>query len=235
MDFSCDILYQDDHLVAIHKPYGYFVHKTSLDATSDKIIMKLLRDQLGRFVYPIHRLDRKTAGVLLFALDKETHAIMSKKFEDRHTDKKYIAICRGHMDVSGEIDYDLTTDEGKVQDAVTTYRTLQLAQVPIPHGKFTTSRYSLVEFTPITGRMHQIRKHASHIFHPIVADRPHGCNKQNKFFLENFQLNEMMLHAWKLSIEHPYDEGVVLNLHSAPSSEFVRIGDALGFDLGFML
>jgi tRNA pseudouridine65 synthase len=231
---QCDIIYHDENLIAINKPYGYFVHKSSLDATSDKIIMSILRDQIGRFVYPIHRLDRKTSGVLLFALDKETLVLLNKKFEDRETYKEYIAICRGYMTDTGEIDYPLLNEtDGRVHEAKTMYTTLQKSEIPLAHGKFQTSRYSLTKFIPITGRMHQIRRHASHIFHPILADRPHGCNKQNKLMLDTYQLNEMTLHAYRLKIKHPYQDKE-LDLKANFSSEFQRMADIIGFDLSLI-
>ncbi len=227
-----EIIYQDEHVIAINKPYGYFVHKSSLDATSSKIIMKLLRDQIGQYVYPAHRLDRKTTGVLLFALDKESLVNLNRNFESRDTYKEYIAICRGYLPDSGEIDYPLINEmDGREQDAVTKYEVLQKSEIPLAHGKFQTSRYSLVKFIPITGRMHQIRRHAKHIFHPILADRPHGCSKQNRLFLEKYNLNEMTLHAYNLKINHPQKADTILDLKASFSSEFKRIGvDVLGFD-----
>jgi tRNA pseudouridine65 synthase len=229
---ECEIIYRDEFLIAINKPYGYFVHKSSLDATSSKILMRILRDQIGQFVYPVHRLDRKTTGVLLFALNKNILGTMNKYFEERETYKEYIAICRGYMDDEGEIDYPLINDDdGKSYDAVTKYKLLQKSEINLPHGKFQTSRYSLTKFIPITGRMHQIRRHASHIFHPILADRPHGCNKQNKLFLDRFGLSEMTLHAKTLRLAHPIDGFAYLDLNANFSSEFVRIANELNFDL----
>jgi tRNA pseudouridine65 synthase len=226
----CDILYRDEQVIAINKPYGYFVHKSSLDATSSKILMKLLRNQIGQFVYPVHRLDRKTSGVLIYALDKESQVTLNRSFEERNTTKEYIAICRGHMLDEGSIDYELTLESGRIQNALTHYKTLQKVEIDLPAGKFPTSRYSLVQFTPVTGRMHQIRKHASHIFHPIIGDRPHGCNKQNRLFLEKFELVEMMLHAHKLSVMHP-SINQLLSLTAPFSEEFKRISHILGIDL----
>jgi len=117
--------------------------------------------------------------------------------------KTYKALVRGLIPENGTIDYALTTDEGKTQDAVTHYERLETFELPIPFGKHTTSRYSLVKLDPETGRMHQLRKHLAHIFYPIIGDRPHGCNKQNKFFLEQWQMNKMLLHAEEISFEHP--------------------------------
>ncbi|MFM2392816.1 MAG: hypothetical protein RLZZ546_798 [Bacteroidota bacterium] len=220
-----EILYRDEFFIAINKPYGYFVHKSSFDATSSKIIMKLLRNQIGQYVYPVHRLDRKTTGVLLFALSQESLAEMNKSFQSRDIDKEYLAICRGYLQDEGEIDYALN---GK--DALTKYETIQKKEIDLPSGKFNTSRYSLVRFFPITGRTHQIRKHASHIFHPILADRPHGCNKQNKLWLETYNLNELTLHARSLSFIHPFLKNRIL-LKADFSSSFKQVAKIIGFDL----
>jgi tRNA pseudouridine65 synthase len=228
---ECEILYQDEFIIAINKPYGYFVHKSSLDATSSKILMKILRNQIGQYVYPVHRLDRKTTGVLLFALSKEVLAIVNKSFEDRQTEKEYIAICRGFMPDKGTINYPLINEkDGKSQDAVTNYEVLQKSEINLASGKFLTSRYSLVKFIPITGRMHQIRKHAAHIFHPIIADRPHGCNKQNKLLLEHFNFLEMALHAKSLTLDHPVTNQR-LTIQADFSQEFQRISQIMNFDL----
>ncbi|MBK8700071.1 MAG: pseudouridylate synthase [Saprospiraceae bacterium] len=227
--YECEIIFKDEHLVAINKPYGYFVHKSSLDATSDKILMKLLRDQLGQYVYPVHRLDRKTTGVLLFALDKESLALVNRAFEQRSTTKFYLAICRGFMPENGSIDHPLLHESGKIQEAKTLFTCLQHREINIPSYKFQTSRYSLIVFQPLTGRMHQIRRHAAHIFHPIIGDRPHGCNKQNKLLLETFQLSQMLLHAFQLKFDHPYHKKE-LTIQAAIPEEFIRIMAQMNFD-----
>jgi tRNA pseudouridine65 synthase len=156
---------------------------------------------------------------------------MNKVFEQRETKKRYVAICRGFMKDEDVIDYPLFNEDLKrEQEAITHYKCLQKREIDIPSGKFQTSRYSLTEFIPITGRMHQIRRHAAHIFHPIIADRPHGCNKQNKLFIDNFNLYEMMLHAEALSFVHPFN-GEYITLNANFSSEFLRISALIGFDL----
>jgi tRNA pseudouridine65 synthase len=222
-NFLIEILYQDEYIVAINKPYGYFVHKSSLDATSDKIIMYLLRDHLGQKVYPAHRLDRKTSGVLLFALDEATHKALSIDFQERKIEKKYQAIVRGHTPITSTITYPLIDEKGRERDAITHFTTLKHGEIPLSSNpKFKTSRYSLIDINPETGRMHQIRRHMSHIFHPIIGDRPHGCNKQNRFFLEQFNFSEMLLHANTLKLCHPVDNNDILI--SAPySPEFQRM------------
>ena len=109
-------------------------------------------------------------------------------------------ILRGYTEDAGTIDYPLRREDGKLQDAVTHYKTICRTEIDLPFGAHSTSRYSLVEAKPETGRMHQLRKHFAHIFHPIIADRAHGCNKQNKLFKEKWEMDTMLLHASSLSL-----------------------------------
>lgn len=198
-----EIIFQDEFLVAINKPHGLLVHPSPIARDASEFAMQLLRDQLDQYVYPIHRLDRKTSGVLLFALNESTHKTMQSQFAERKINKKYLTIVRGFTQEEGEINYALQRDDGKIQEALTRYKTLQHREVPIPFGKFQTSRYSLVEVYPETGRIHQIRRHFAHILHLIIGDRPHGCNKQNKLFKEHFDMITMMLHAAEIQFNHP--------------------------------
>ncbi|MVM32060.1 pseudouridylate synthase [Spirosoma sp. HMF4905] len=201
------ILYQSADLVAINKPHGLLVHRSPIASNASEFAVQILRDQLGHRVYPVHRLDRKTGGVLLFALTESMNSLMQQQFMEGGVDKSYLAIVRGFTPDEQTIDYALRNDEtGVFQDAVTHIKTLQRTEIPLPFGKHATSRYSLVELTPDTGRMHQLRKHMAHILHPIIGDRPHGCNKQNKLFKEHFEMNTMLLHARQLKFTHPITE-----------------------------
>jgi tRNA pseudouridine65 synthase len=198
-----EIIYRDEHLIAINKPHDLLVHRSPIAADVEEFALQILRDQIGEKVYPAHRIDRKTGGVLLFALSKEVEKAMQQQFMNNQVHKKYLAIVRGHTPDIGEIDYPLRKENGTLQDAFTAYRTLQRVELPVPFGKHDTSRYSLIEAEPTTGRMHQLRKHLAHIFHPIIGDRTHGCNKQNKLFKEKWEMTTMLLHASKLSFMHP--------------------------------
>ena len=172
-----DILFRDEYLIAINKPHGLLVHRSAIAADVEEFALQLLRDQIGQKVNPVHRLDRKTSGVLLFAFDKKTEIEMQKQFAENKVKKTYLSIVRGHTEENGSIDYPLRKENGALQDAFTTYKTLNRTELDVPFGKHPTSRYSLIEATPTTGRMHQLRKHFAHIFHPIIGDRTHGCNK----------------------------------------------------------
>ncbi|MGB4839826.1 MAG: pseudouridine synthase [Saprospiraceae bacterium] len=224
-----EILFEDDYLIAVNKPAGIFVHRSSLDPSATIFMVQEIRNQIGIRVYPVHRLDRKTSGVLLMAKNKEVQSVINEMFRLKGIQKKYLAIVRGYIPEQGTIDYPLKNDSGKIQEAVTSYINLKKVEINESSGRFDTARYSLVEVRPVTGRMHQIRKHLSHIFHPIIGDRPHGCNKQNKFFLERFQLKEMMLHATQLTFMHPISEKEII-ISSNFSGEFARIYTELGFN-----
>lgn len=230
MNKPLEILYEDEYLVAINKPHGLLVHQSSIARNADEFAVQLLRDQIGQRVYPAHRLDRKTSGVLLFALDKTTNQSLTQQFTDKTITKKYWAIVRGFAPDELTIDYALRKDNGVLQDAVTKIKTVQRTEIDLPFGKHSTSRYSLVEAEPITGRMHQIRKHMAHILYPIIGDRPHGCNKQNKLWLEKFGMKTMLLHARSLTFTHPKSLEEI-TLSAQPSEIFKEVTRLLNIEL----
>jgi len=224
------ILYQDEYLVAVDKPAGLFVHRSFMDKGEIYFALQLIRDQIGQYVYPVHRLDRPTSGVLLFALSKEvaqklneafanksnSHAIGEKNSETDLT-KTYYALVRGHLPISAKadlIDYPLKEKLDKLgdknvsrdkapQSAQTYYQVIKQASLPIALGKFDSVRYSLIKLWPITGRRHQIRRHLAHLRCPIIGDINYGDNKQNPFFIKYFGFKRLMLIAKSLSFIHP--------------------------------
>lgn len=222
------ILYQDSDIVAINKPHGLLVHRSKLAKDAREFALQQLRDQLGQPVYPAHRIDRKTGGVLLFALNPEMLSLLQRQFMQNEMDKRYLAIVRGYTEASGEIDYALRREDGPLQEACTAYQTLAQAELATPFGKHATSRYSLVAVKPLSGRMHQIRKHFSHIFHPIIGDRPHGCNKQNRLFKEQWQMTTMLLHAESLRFTHP-GTGQEVVIDAPLQTEFRRMMQLMGW------
>jgi tRNA pseudouridine65 synthase len=209
-----EILFQDEHLVAINKPSGLLVHRSMIDKTETEFALQLVRDQIGQYVYPIHRLDKPTSGVLVFALSKEMAKAMSELFKSRETQKEYIAIVRGYIDESGVIDYPLKEQLDKMtdkkanqdkapQEAVTEFQKLATVELPYAVSRYKVARYSLVRLLPRTGRKHQLRRHMKHLFHPIVGDTTHGRGEHNKLFREKFECHRLLLHASKISFTHP--------------------------------
>jgi tRNA pseudouridine65 synthase len=215
-----EIIYEDEDLIAINKPHGLLVHRSSIARDAEEFAIQLLRDQIGQKVYPVHRIDRKTSGVLLFAKNEEMNSRLQVMFMNNEVRKKYHAIVRGYTPEIGEIDYPLKNENGKSLEAKTNYKLIEKFEIDLPNGKHATSRYSLIKVTPESGRMHQIRRHMAHVFHPIIGDRPHGCNKQNKLLLEAFGLKEMMLHASLLSFIHPVkNENIEISANASSTFE----------------
>lgn len=217
-----EILYEDEYLIAVNKPHGLLVHRSSIASDASEFALQILRQQIGKMVHPAHRLDRKTGGVLLFSLDREMDGLIQPMFASRQISKTYLAVLRGHAPAEGTIDYALKKENGMMQEAITHYSTLAHAEIDLPFGKHPTSRYSLVEARPETGRMHQLRRHFAHILHPIIGDRPHGCNKQNKLWKETFAMDTMMLHATTLSFTHPIRHTEV-TIKAPIHPEFARV------------
>ena len=214
-DAKLTILYQDDHFVAVDKPSGLLVHRSFLDKHETQFAMQTVRDQIGQHVFPVHRLDRATSGVLLFALTSECANKMMHLFSEHKVEKRYLAVTRGFAPLQIDIDKPLKYQADKksekwvdgdkeAQEAQTFIRCIQQASLPIALGKFPTVRYSLVECLPKTGRKHQIRRHLNHIAHPIINDVNHGDNTQNHFFKQHFGYSRLMLIAKSMVFMHPY-------------------------------
>ena len=247
-----EILYRDDWLVAIHKPSGLLVHRSPIAAHEERFAVQLLRDQLGRRVYPAHRLDRGTSGVLLFALDRDVARTLAQRFETQSVDKRYLAIVRGHPPEHGVIEHALArrldavevrggkgagardalpedVDDGDsaaaeplAQPARTRFR--RLATVELPHAvdRYPSSRYALVELFPETGRRHQLRRHLKHIAHPIIGDATYGKGRHNRFFAKQLGCRRMLLACTALSFRLPAD-GRTLALYAPPAEDFAGL------------
>lgn len=208
------ILYQDDYLVAVDKPPGLFVHRSFMDKDEIHFALQLIRDQIGQYVYPLHRLDRPTSGVLLFALTQDVARLMGQAFSERKIKKTYFALTRGHLLNEGVIDHPLKEkldDLGdrnvsrakEAQSAETFYKSVAIASLALPLGRYANVRYSLIKCQPQTGRRHQIRRHLAHLRHPIIGDINYGDNKQNPFFGEYFGFKRLMLMAKQVEFIHP--------------------------------
>ena len=223
-----EILFEDEYLVAINKPHDLLVHRSKIAGDAEVFALQLLRDQINKRVYPLHRLDRKTGGVLLFGLNEEINRTMQQLFALRQVKKTYLAIVRGFTNDEQVIDYPLKKENGVRQEAITHFTTIDRVELNIPFGAHATSRYSLLEVRPETGRTHQIRRHFAHIHHPIIADRPEGCNKQNRLFKEKFGLVTMMLHASQVNFMHPCS-GKEVTICAELQPEFKRMIRVLGF------
>ncbi|NRD32649.1 tRNA pseudouridine(65) synthase TruC [Shewanella sp. DC2-4] len=235
-----EILYEDEHLVAIHKPAGLLVHRSYLARRERFFAMQLTRDLVGCHVFPVHRLDRPTSGVLLFAKSSEVANALCEQFASHTIEKQYLALVRGNMHESGILDYalkveldelgDKNADPNKAaQEAVTAYEPLLNTEIPYPSGRYPTSRFALVRLSPKTGRKHQLRRHMAHLRHPIVGDTTHGDGKQNAFFREHFSINRLWLIAKKLTFTHPITQ-TRLSIETELESEWETVFVELGWD-----
>jgi tRNA pseudouridine65 synthase len=234
-----EILYQDENYVAINKPSGLLVHRSLLDKRETQFAVQMLRDQLGQHVFPVHRLDRPTSGVLLFALSSEAARDMNQIFLDGNIEKRYLALVRGFAPDSTFVDKPLKEELDKIADkfadqdkapqaAQTQINCLYQASLPIPFGKYPSIRYSLVECFPKTGRKHQIRRHLNHLAHPIIGDVNHGDNKHNHFFTEYFDYRRLMLFASSLKFIHPYTHKTI-TISAKLGTQMLSICSQLGW------
>ncbi len=235
---SLEIIYQDQWLVAVNKPSGLLVHRTNLDRHETRFAVQLVRNQLRQRVYPVHRLDKPTSGVLLFALDPETAKLLALQFREHRLEKRYLALLRGWAEEQGTINYPLVDgpikgDYGQQRageeprPAVTAYRTLSRVELPISDGRHPTSRYSLVEARPTTGRRHQLRRHFKHIFHPIIGDTTYGDGRHNRRFRQQYGVQRLLLHAERLDLSHPLS-GEHLALQAVLPAELAAVLQATG-------
>lgn len=200
------VVYQDDYYVAVHKPHGLLVHRSRL--SQDRIfLLQELRNQLDQHVYPVHRLDRATSGVIIFGLSSDAAKQLNQLFTDHEVEKTYHAIVRGWMPQHEvTVDHAIADPESNTpeQQAITRFHELARCELPFAVDKYLQARYSLVEAIPLTGRRHQIRKHLKHISHPIIGDVRYGKGTHNRFFIEQFACHRLLLVARQLRFTHPY-------------------------------
>jgi tRNA pseudouridine65 synthase len=229
------ILYQNDDLVAINKPEGIKVHRGAFDPRRESFVLQGLRDQIGRRLYPVHRLDRPTSGVLVFALTPGAARSLARSFARQQVVKTYLAVVRGFTAEAGQVDRPLAKDPRergpgvRRRAALTHYLRLDTTELPIAVGPYATSRYSLVRVTPKTGRMHQIRRHLCHLAHPVIGDRQYGDNKHNRSFKERWNCRRLLLAAVALSLPLPGSRGP-LDLVAPVDGVFEDIIRAFGWE-----
>lgn len=216
---ALDVIFEDEHFIAINKPAGMLVHRGERNHLAAPIALQSLREHLGHHVFPVHRLDKMTSGVLLFAKHSECASLMAQQWHA--SDKQYLAVVRGYMPDTLHLDYAMSPPIDKLkkrpkqkppQTAITDFVCLNRVELPIEIDKYPQSRYSFVRVLPKTGRKHQIRRHLKHVNHPIIGDTRYGKGKHTQYFRDHMAVNRMLLHASQLSIQHPYfDEMVTLN------------------------
>lgn len=234
-----EVLFQDSCFVAVYKPSGLLVHRSPIDRREKRFALQMVRNQVGCHVYPLHRLDRPTSGVLLFALSSDIASMAAALFQNGGMSKTYMAVVRGVIDDSGTVDHELK----KVKDRMifrqedkedtsykseTDYQRLATVELPFSVDKYPTSRYSLVRLHPRTGRRHQLRRHMHRISHPIIGDTKYCKGTHNRFFRNRYNCHRLLLTAVELAFEHPLT-GRQTTITAPPDSTFRSIMDAFGW------
>jgi tRNA pseudouridine65 synthase len=226
------VLFRDDHLLVVHKPAGLLVHRSPIDRHETEFALQYARAlNGGRHVFPVHRLDRPTSGILVFARDSATARTLGLAMMSGEVNKTYLAMVRGWPSECGEIDYPLREEpedrrlkgiEQPVRKAFTGYRTLATTEIPVAIEKYPNSRYALVELYPKTGRKHQLRRHMKHINHPIIGDANHGRGRHNRYFAERFGQGRLMLAATRMEFRHPVS-GAQVVVSATPEASFLEV------------
>jgi tRNA pseudouridine65 synthase len=205
------ILYQDENFIAVNKPSGYVVHPSAWVGRDElPSVMQLLRNAIGQKVYPAHRLDRQTSGVLWFSTNPDADKAIKSLFENRAVSKCYHGIVRGFTEDSFTIDKPLKKELiGNEQKAITHFKCLAKVELPIAIGRYPSSRFSFLQIDAETGRMHQIRRHLSHYRHPLLGDKKYGDNKYNAFIRDQFGVDHLVLHCYSTKFAHPFTQKAV--------------------------
>ena len=224
------ILHESPEFVAVDKPYGIHVHPPEDDRfgiSKSANGLALLRDQLGKYVYPVHRLDRSTSGVVIYALSSDAASKLAGLFANREVTKTYFALVRGEARASGEIDSPLAEEGKAAVDARTRYDRIGACELPWANDRFATSRYSLLRVRPETGRYHQIRRHLRRENHPIIGDTVHGDGVHNRHWRAAIGRSYLFLKAYSLAFRSPFD-GSEIRIASYWNPEWLRVFEALG-------
>ncbi|MFT3897611.1 MAG: pseudouridine synthase [Thermomonas sp.] len=218
-----EVLFNDATLAVVNKPAGLMVHDSALARGETDFAADRLREQFGKPIFLLHRLDRATSGCLLLAFDREAASALGKALMARDVEKDYLAVCRGWpAQERFAIDHPLDGGPGKPQKkpAITEFERLAICELEIPSAGFETSRYALLRARPLTGRFRQIRRHLKHASHHLLGDTSHGDGRHNRAF-RMLGIHRMLLHAQRLAFAHPFT-GEQIEVRAAPDAEFAK-------------
>ncbi|MGY1426237.1 pseudouridine synthase [Lysobacter sp. A289] len=220
---ALDVLYCDEHLAVVNKPAGLMVHDSALARGETDFAADRLREQFGRKVFLVHRLDRATSGCLLLAFDRDSASVLGKAVMAGEIEKDYWAVCRGWPEGDFQVDHPLDGGPGKPvkKDATTRFQLLAKAECDWPSTGFSSSRYALLRAQPQTGRFRQIRRHLKHMSHHLIGDTSHGDGRHNRAF-RMIGVHRMLLHARRLAFAHP-DSGEVLQVTAPVDPPFGKV------------
>lgn len=203
--------------IVVAKPPGMLVHRAE-QLPGVEVALQVVRDQVGRHVYPIHRLDRQASGCLLFATDKALAGPLSAAITSPAATKTYLAFVRGHFAADGPVAVDtpMKDDNGILKDASSVVWCLGRSREP---------RCSLLRVEPRTGRYHQVRRHVRDLHHPILGDADHGDSKENRRWRESHGNYRLGLHSAGLRL--PLPDGGTLDVACPIFADHARIWSAL--------
>jgi tRNA pseudouridine65 synthase len=227
------VLFEDEVCLVVNKPNNMLVHHSHFARNIETpSLVELVRAMGYETAVPVHRLDHKTSGVLIFAKSNEYASTFQQLFDSKAITKTYNALLRGHITESGTIDTPVKNERGNYKEALTHYRSLQQFVLNMAVEPYTTARYSLVELIPETGRTHQLRIHANKISHPIIGDPKHGNRHHNHAFQELLQLPDLFLHAKSVEFEHPITKELIKISAAFPEfwGRFFEVVERLGID-----
>lgn len=226
---ALQVLHEDEQLLAVFKPAGLLVHRSALDAQADDDVVTRLRQQRQAEVWPAHRLDKGTSGVLLLAKDASTARALGLAFADGAVHKQYLALVRGWPAEQGSIDYPLARDpelpsSGQpLLEALTHWQVLQRFDWPVrTHAHHAGTRCALVLVWPMSGRRHQIRRHFKQLAHPLIGDATHGKGPLNRTLAAHLGCQRLWLHACRLDLAHP-NTGTLLQISAEPGPEWAAL------------
>ena len=225
-----EVIYQDAELVAINKPSGLLVHRSPIDKHETRFAVQELRNQLGQHVYPLHRLDKPTSGVLVFALSSETASFYGQQFQTHQISKTYLALVRGYGPAAMTIDHELRDEAddyagintvGEPKQALTHVKCLKQFEIPLRVDRYATTRLSLMQCEPVTGRKHQLRRHLKHIGHPIVGDSRHGKGVLNRACEGYFGVGRLWLACTQMVLTRR--DGSLLVIDAPLAKDFAQV------------
>ena len=225
-----EVIYQDAELVAINKPSGLLVHRSPIDKHETRFAVQELRNQLGQHVYPLHRLDKPTSGVLVFALSREAASFYGQQFQGHQIKKTYWALVRGYGPQNMTIDHELRDEAddyagintvGEPKQALTHVRCLKQFEIPLWVDRYATTRLSLMQCKPVTGRKHQLRRHLKHIGHPIVGDSRHGKGVLNRACEGYFGAGRLWLACTQMVLTRR--DGSLLVIDAPLAKDFAQV------------
>lgn len=206
---NLEIIFEDAYLLCVNKPNNVLVHHAhhSRNVADEDSLLQLIEKELKIKVFPIHRLDRKTSGIIMLAKETMYVSKFQELFTNNEIQKTYFGVVRGYSPDSKTIDSPVKGRDANVhKEALTHLKTLDKITLNIPVKPYDSSRYSLVELAPKTGRMHQLRVHSNKVSHPLIGDSKYGDKNHNVMYTAHFNWSNLFLHAHSLKFTHPHSQ-----------------------------